>query len=523
MSSRRVVGAMGLVITALVGTAGSVSYYEEALPTTMNPLFARSMVDFRTHELVFDRLYYRSPVDNALLSRLVEKYERIDNNTSVRVTLKQGIKWHDGQALTADDVCFTVAAILDPKTPVAATVADFRKTLVGCDVKGGAAVIKMAKAYHEPREHLGFDVLPKHAFASTAVTPDLEFSKRPIGTGAMKGARGRTSASFDMFGNPHHASRIASLSLAEGGDPQVQVSTILSDGVNGIISVAPALRPQIAASDDVGLKSYDLRSWWYIAVNANKPQLKDKRVRQALDLTLDREELRQLTVGVDPEDPDPPCEFVSGPFVQSSPYYNRAIRPHATADRAKVRELMKSAGATDAAGRWAWQGTPFALKIGMNAPLDLEAKDLMNQVGNQLQAGGFDRTVFRVTAEDWSTKVVAGKATDYDLLIGKWSFGLVEDVNSLFETRSATRGSLNIFNYSNPQVDGLLTRFEDAKTDTEAKDAYYDLHQLLADDLPYLFLWKLDTRSGWRNNVRNNQIGPYYYFTLFDEWKFEEK
>ena len=157
----------------------------------------------------------------------------------------------------------------------------------------------------------------------------------------------------------------------------------------------------------------------------------------------------------------------------------------------------------------------------MNAPLDSEAKDLLNQVGNQLQAGGFDRQVYKVTADDWNRKAVTGQLGDYDLLIGKWSFGLVEDVNPLFHTRTGGKGALNVFNYSSSEVDGILTRYETARTDTEAQDAYHDLHAFLAEDLPYLFLWKLDTKSAWRNEIRGNIIAPYYYFTEFSGWKFD--
>jgi hypothetical protein len=44
---------------------------------------------------------------------------------------------------------------------------------------------------------------------------------------------------------------------------------------------------------------------------------------------------------------------------------------------------------------------------------------------------------------------------------------------------------------------------------------------LLAKELPYLFLWKLDTKSAWRTEVRGNTITPYYYWTVFDAWKFD--
>jgi ABC-type transport system substrate-binding protein len=90
----------------------------------------------------------------------------------------------------------------------------------------------------------------------------------------------------------------------------------------------------------------------------------------------------------------------------------------------------------------------------------------------------------------------------------------------MFQTRSADgRGALNVLNFANKEVDAMLARFDAARTDTEAQDAYHDLHALLAAELPYLFLWRLDTKSAWRNEVRNNIISPYFYFTDFDGWK----
>ena len=54
------------------------------------------------------------------------------------------------------------------------------------------------------------------------------------------------------------------------------------------------------------------------------------------------------------------------------------------------------------------------------------------------------------------------------MLIGKWSFGINEDVNDLFQTRSETKfqGRHNIFNYSNPEVDATLVEYEKAERPT---------------------------------------------------------
>ena len=122
--------------------------------------------------------------------------------------------------------------------------------------------------------------------------------------------------------------------------------------------------------------------------------------------------------------------------------------------------------------------------------------------------------------DDWNRRVLTGKATEFDLLVGKWSFGVVEEVNDLFETRATAKGTLNIFNYSNASVDQSIAEYNAARTDTAADDAYHKLHGILADDLPYLFLWKLDTKSAWRTEVRGNTISPYYYWTEIDSWKY---
>ncbi len=517
-----------LVATGLLGsvllTGSTVSYYEESLPTSMNPLFARSMVDHRSNELVFDRLFYRSAITNEVRSRLVDRFEVLENGRKLKLYVKSGVKWHDGQDFSAEDICFTVSAMLDSRTP-SPIAKNYQEFLSGCvaNNREGSATIEFTKIYHNPRDRVGFSVLPKHAFQSTAVSPDLDFSHRPVGTGPMKASKGTKAVRFEAVPNAHHGAMIEVLSQAPGGDPFVQIRTLLAAGVHGVITVPPQLRPEVAASDDVALKTYDLRTWWFVAVNSKRGALQDQRVRQALDLTIDRTELRELTIGVDPDDPHPPCEFISGPFVGSSPYYNRSVKPVERSDRAKARELMTEAGAVQTAGIWVYKGEPVTLKLGMNAPLDAEARDLLNQVGNQLQAGGFNRQVYKVTADDWSRKAVAGQMADFDLLIGKWSFGVVEDVNALFHTRDDQgRGQLNIFNYSNPEVDRILSSYDTARTDTEAQDAYHELHAYLAKDLPYLFLWKLDTKSAWRNEIRGNTITPYFYFTEFDGWKFEQ-
>ena len=96
---RRLLGVTLGLATLAMSTGASMTFYEESLPSTMNPLFASSMVDNRVHELVFDRLYFHDPVTNELTSRLVDSYELADGGKAVKLNLAKGIKWHDGQPM----------------------------------------------------------------------------------------------------------------------------------------------------------------------------------------------------------------------------------------------------------------------------------------------------------------------------------------------------------------------------------------------------------------------------------------
>lgn len=514
--------AAGATALALVATGGTLAYYEESLPQTLNPLYGKSMVDFRSQELVFDRLWYHDPITNDLKSRIVERWELALGGKGLKVHLKQGIRWHDGSPMTSKDVCFTVNAMLDKGTtsPIAT---GYRSVLAGCKTEGKAtAVIEFTKVFHNPRERLGFALLPDKAFGgNTSIGPDHPFSARPVGTGPFKGSRGRRGVTFDGFTNAHHTPGVLQMQLQEGNDPLVQVRTLLNNNVQGIIAVPPPLRPEVSASDELALKSYDLRSWWFVAVNTNSGPLADVRVRQALNLLVDRTQLRELSIGVKPGDKNSPCEFISGPFVQASPFYNRSVATVDRANKTKAFALLKEAGLVQVGGTWTHKGTPVTLRIGMQSSLDNEAPDLLSQVGNQLSAAGFKRQDSKVSVDEWQRKVTTGNASgEFDLVIGKWSFGLVEDVNHLFETRSANTGKSNIFNYSNADVDALLLEYEKSRTVQSAQDAYHKLHSKLAEELPYLFLWKLDTRSAWRTEVKGNIIAPYHYFTEIDSWKY---
>ncbi len=509
------------LIVASVAVASEVKFYDDEIPSSLNPLYGSSMVDRRAQELYFDRVYYTDPVTNEYKSRIVINYETASMSPfSVKLYLKPGLKWHNGNPITAKDICFTIDAMLDERTP-SKSAEVYREFFRGCVVeKDLVAKVEFTQVDYNPPARLNFAILPSSEFDSTEIPPDSKFSSRPVGSGSMSGRKTSTQSHFEAHRlSPHHQPKIDRMQMMPSGDPRIQVQDVINNKMHGIVSVPPSHRPTLRASSEVSMKNYDLRSWWFIALNTNHPALAIKEVRQGLNYVLDRNELREKSTGVKKGDKECHCEFISGPFVQSSPYYNRAVPVVENSNPTKAEDLFLKAGLVKEGGFWQHEGKPITLRIGMKVSLDKEAPDLINQIGNQLSEAGIDKRVITISNDEWRTEVETGKSVEkYDMVIGKWSFGLDENVNDIFHSRTQREGKLNLFSYSNPEVDELLVQFEKARREDQAKDAYHNLHSKLAEELPYLFLWKLDTKSAWRKEVRNNLITPYYYFTVVDNW-----
>ncbi len=515
-----------LPIAAGLCLATEVRYYDDALPTTMNPMFARTSVDFRTADLVFDRLVYRNEITQELQSDVLAMDEsgafraEYPSDVTVQLYVRDGITWHDGVPFDADDVCFTLNAMLDEQTP-SPVAQPFRLAIDHCatapDHKSFGVTFR--RVFAEPLAQLQFHVLPKHAFNPDwgPVSPDLDFSSRPIGTGPMSASRGRKSVAFTAYPNGHHHAQIASLSMSEGTDPFLAVRRLINGDVHGLVNLPRALQTDVIESKVATVKSTGSEGFLYIAVNTNKGPLADRRVRQALNLTIDRTTLREVTVGSGPTNPEP--ELVSGPFTATSPYYNRQVPAIEHADPARAEALLVEAGAVRREGRWLWNDEVIAFKIGIHAPLDVEANDVLRQLQNELEQAGFSTEVYKISQDEWARKVVTGQMTDFDLFVGSWRVGRMSSVQSMFHSRTEDGlGALNIFNYKDADTDKLLDRFDAAKTDVEARDQYRVLHAHLAEDLPYLYLWSVDRRSAWRNEVQDVTIGSDRYFGTFDEW-----
>jgi len=474
-----------------MGAPSSVTLGDD-LPKTLNPLYGESLADLRAQQMVFERLFYNTAITSEPRSRLVSRYELTDGGRGIQLTLREDLHWADGTRLTPADVCFTVDAILEPENPIT-WMWRSREELVSCEVVSEhVAEIQFREPVPYPKDHLGFAVLPAHRFDSAVIPEDHPIGREVWGSTGMHARLSRRRAVFEeVVKAPQRSHHIGTWTVL----PDQGLEDLFAGRVQGLVEVGQDDRRRVGADEAVVLKSYDLRTFWYVAVRQSGP-LADVEVRRKLDAAIDREMLRMQTQYEDGNDHNPPLEFISGPFLQSSSMYNRKVR---------IREHEDA----DLSG----------LKLRLGIPASDQADDprILEALAKQWRGMGAEIEAVVIDAEPMAWRPTPA-AIDVDLLIVR-----VQEPMRCFERRRdhlfGTGGRNNPLGFSDAAVDAILDTWTRARTIEEREEAGHALHQRLHDEAHAFFLWRRDTKSAWTTAIRNNTIAPGVYFTDARAWK----
>ena len=122
--------------------------------------------------------------DDQVISGLAEKWEYDEDSYTYTFHIRDGIKWHDGEAFTADDVKFTIEAIMDPEngSENAPNYEDVQEIKVMDDQ---TIAFKLAEPNVAFLEYMTIAILPKHLLEGEDMQ-ESDFFRHPVGTGPYK-------------------------------------------------------------------------------------------------------------------------------------------------------------------------------------------------------------------------------------------------------------------------------------------------------------------------------------------------
>ncbi|MDY7040135.1 MAG: peptide ABC transporter substrate-binding protein, partial [Chloroflexota bacterium] len=285
--------------TVLVPAAGGT--YIEGLagrPQYLNPILSQyNDVDRDLCALIFNGLTDINE-KGEIVPDLALGWEASDDGLTHTFHLRRGVRWHDGQVFTANDVIFTIRAMQDPDYEGVPYLAELWRSVAVQKLDDYTVQFTLREPYAPFMDYTTVGILPAHLLeeVSARELPRAPFNVRPVGTGPFRAVEVTTAqvtleANPDYYGHPptvHHVQfrfypdHASLLSAYERGE------------IQGISRVLPQQISRVHDYADMNLYSAQLWGYSIIFLNLNNPDVpffQEREVRQALLYGLDRQRL----------------------------------------------------------------------------------------------------------------------------------------------------------------------------------------------------------------------------------------
>jgi peptide/nickel transport system substrate-binding protein len=446
----------------------------------LNPILAQDSASSEINGLVFNGLIKYDRELKDFVGELAESWEVKEGlEPVITFFLRKGALWHDGKEFTAQDVKFTYDKIMDEKTnTVRRSSFELVKSAEILDPYTFRVTYK--QPFSPGLESWGIGIIPKHLLEKEDINT-TSFNRKPIGTGPFRFVEWVTDEKIVVEANPQyfegrpHLDRIIYRIIPETSLSEMEVLTRGID-YSGIYPFQFRRMNQIPF-----LKIYSQAGlgYSYVGYNLKNPLFHDKRVRLALTHAINREEIVQYVLydlGT----------VVSGPFPNHLWYCNPHVKP-LPYDPQKARHLLAEAGwkDTDGDGILDQDGKPFRFTLITNSGNDTR-KDVGVLIQRQLREIGID---VKFELYEWSIFLKNFiNAKHFDACVLGWGLSVDPDAYEIWHSSQIEKG-FNFVSYQNRELDRLWEEGRREYDLEKRKKIYWRIHELMAEDQPYTFLY----------------------------------
>lgn len=437
--------------------------------------------------------------------------------------LRPGLKWHDGQPFTADDVLFSVDAIMDMRHEVESRIGyDHIKTKTAPDPL--TVVFELTQPYAPFIESIFFSegLMPKHVLASS-VGPDFgkaPFHRAPVGLGPFKFKEWITGQSVTVVANDEYwrgRPKLDQITFRFIQDTNSLLVALQAGEVDGYDNAGTDQRKQLAKIPWIQEHVTPQLMWEHVDFNTEDPILSDVRVRQAIQLAINREEIsREVYEGLWPP--------AYGDVAETLTWFNPKVKEIVRHDPAAAAALLDEAGwKAGADGMRSKDGKKLALTISTTAGR-VQRERTEEVLQQQLAAVGVELTIKNHNP----TAFFAPFEQDGVLKKGKYQLGLYAWITSpdpnkksLYHSNEVPPQGQNNPRLRSKKLDELL----DAgllEVDPAKRKVIYDEFQVqLATEVPMTpIVWRADIDPMTRR-LLNFKPNPTQNGDTWNVWEWE--
>jgi peptide/nickel transport system substrate-binding protein len=450
---------------------------------------------------------------------LAESWELL-GDTGVVFRLRRDVRWHDGQPVTAHDVKFTFDLAKDPATASLIGSAYITEVARAEVVDSYTVRFDFVRPHAQALEDFWWAPVPRHLLegVSPADLRNAPFNRNPVGSGPYRFVEWRANDRLVLERNPDFPEALGGPPALERlvfrvvPEPATLLTELLTGGLHVDIPVVPDQAARIEADPDLQLFSFPSRTVYFIGWNTRRAPFTDPRVRRAMTLAIDRQEIIDALL----EGYGRPAVSTIPPW---SPLYPEGVEP-LPYDPRWAAQLLDSAGWTDRNGdgiRENAAGRPLRFTLlSSDAPLN---RNVASVVQGHLRAVGVDA---QVRALEFQTLLTQHRARDFDAVLSTWvldNFQVASAPAALFHSRWAdVPRSANRSSFANPRADSLIEAGA-AETDPErARRIWAEFTELLNQEQPFTFMFWLDELAGASRSVRGVVMDPRGEFVSIANW-----
>ena len=469
----------------------------------LDPIWTTAYISRNHGYMIYDTLFALDPEGN-IQPQMVDSVSRSDDGKTLTMTLRDGLKFHDGADVTAEDVVASINRWAS-KDAMGQKMMAFVDSLEATDAKTvtfnlntATGLVELALA--KPSSNVPF-IMP----ARIAATPGSEQITEYVGSGPYMFNNDEwepgTKVVYEKFDD--YVPRSEAPNGLAGGkeakvdrvewtpirDMQQAVNALIAGEIDIIESVPPDLLPILEEAGQTYTQIPNEAGLQYtFRYNVLHPPFDDPKIRQALLYAFNQEDFLQAAIG----DPNyyQTCKamFVCGLPFETTAHMDGLLE----SNFAKARELLEEAG---------YDGTPVVLMHSTNLPvltnLAPVAKELMEAVGFNVD----------MQSMDWST-LVARRAKQDPPSEGGWNAFLTAwDAGDLFNPLAMAFLNASCDNAlfgwpCDEQIEKLRDDFARATDFDQQKQIVEALQARWVEYPTHIHLGQFNTPSALRNNVK---------------------
>ena len=415
---------------------------------------------------------------------VAESYTVSDDHLLYTFKLRSGVKFHNGQDVTPEDVIWSYQRCAEPDSADIIQVAAF-------------AGVEM---YAEGDDTVCFQLQePNNEFASyltTAVLPKdyTEQDTQPVGTGPFKFVSRTAQESVvlerfdDYWGEKPELTKVT-YKIIENAD-----SILLSLQSGAVDVFAHLTTTQIAQLGDgfhVEEGTMNLVQALYLN-NAEKP-FDDVRVRQALSYAVDRQQILDLAFD------GYGTLLGSSMYPAFSKYFDDSLTDYYTYNTEKAKELLTEAG------------YPNGFDMTITVPSNYQPHmDTAQVIVEQLKAVGINATIQPVTWESWVQDTYSNRQFQ-STVVGVDASSMTA---SAMLSRFVSTADNNFINYSNADYDALYAQAQACYDDEEQTAMYKDLEKNLTENAANVYIQDMADFVAVRDGLEGPDFYPIYVLDL---------